>query len=123
MQKKPKKILVVDDEQDILEFLREILEEEGYNVVTTDDGVYVEKLQTHDLPDLILLDILLSGKDGRELVRYLKTQKETRNIPIIMISAHPTARESALASGADLFFAKPFDLTNLLDTIKQTIPT
>lgn len=123
MQEKQKKILVVDDEQDILEFLRELLEEEGYSVVTMDDGEHLERLQLHDLPDLILLDILLSGKDGRELVKYLKAQNATRRIPVIMISAHPTARESALASGADLFVAKPFDLTNLLDTIEQIVST
>jgi CheY-like chemotaxis protein len=121
MQKKSSKILIVDDEQDILEFLKTILEEEGYSVVTTNNGEYLARLQMHDLPDLILLDILLSGKDGRELVRYLKAQKETRSIPVILISALSTARESALAAGADLFLAKPFDLTNLLDTIEQIV--
>lgn len=121
MQKRQKKILVVDDEQDILEFLKEVLEDEGYSVVSTDNGEYLERLSLLDLPDLILLDVLLSGKDGRELVRYLKNQKETGEIPVIMISAHPTARESALASGADLFLAKPFDLTHLLDTIEQIV--
>jgi len=123
MQKEPKKILVVDDEQSILAFLRDLLEEEGYSVVATGDGEYLERLQIYDLPDLILLDILLSGKDGRELVRSLKAQKETEKIPVIMISAHPTARESALAAGADLFLAKPFDLTNLLDKIEQVVST
>lgn len=116
-KEKAKKILVVDDERDILECLTMILEEEGYNVVPTVDGEYLEKLQIDDLPDLILLDVLLSGKDGRELVKYLKTQKETRRIPVIVISAHPTAEASALEAGADLFLAKPFDLSYLLDKI------
>lgn len=118
---KAKKILVVDDERDILECLTIVLEEEGYSVVPAADGEYLEKLPIGDLPDLILLDVLLSGKDGRELVKYLKTQKETRRIPVIMISAHPTARASALESGADLFIAKPFDLQNLLDIIDNFI--
>src|SRR6478672_4739042 len=119
MEKKSQKILVVDDEPDILLFLREILEDEGYNVETSADGALIEQLQTYDLPDLILLDMLLSGKDGRELVKYLKVHKETSDIPVIMISAHPTARESALAAGANFFLAKPFDLANLLDMIEQ----
>ena len=118
---KAKKILVVDDERDILECLTIVLEEEGYSVVPVADGEYLEKLHIGNLPDLILLDVLLSGKDGRELVKYLKTQKETRKIPVIMISAHPTARSSALESGADLFLAKPFDLQNLLDIIDNFI--
>lgn len=121
MQKPFKKILVVDDEQAILEVLREVLEGEGYNVVAVDNGEYLERLQVHDLPDLILLDVLLSGRDGRELVRYLKAQKETREIPVIMISAHPAARESSLAAGADMFIAKPFDVTKLLDTIEGIV--
>lgn len=121
MQKPLKKVLVIDDEQAILEVLREILEGEGYSVVAMDNGEYLERLPVHDMPDLILLDVLLSGRDGRELVRYLKTQKETREIPVIMISAHPTARESALAAGADLFIAKPFDWIELLDTIEGIV--
>src|SRR5271157_4587158 len=119
MEKKPKKILIVDDERDILECLTMILEEEGYSVVSTVNGEYLEKLPMDDLPDLILLDMLLSGKDGRELVKYLKTQKETRRIPVIMISAHPTATASALEAGADLFLAKPFDFSHLLDSVEK----
>src|SRR5947209_18976689 len=95
MQSKHKKILVVDDEPDILEFLREILEEEGYTVATTDKGEYVEKLHDGGLPHLILLDVLLSGKDGREIVKYLKRQEETQHIPVIMCSAHPGAETTA----------------------------
>jgi CheY-like chemotaxis protein len=120
-REKAKKILIVDDERDILECLTMILEEEGYSVVPTVDGEYLEKLQIDDLPDLILLDVLLSGKDGRELVKYLKTQKETRSIPVIVISAHPTAEASALEAGADLFLAKPFDLSYLLNNIGEFI--
>ncbi len=118
---KAKKILIVDDERDILECLTMILEEEGYSVVPTVNGTYLEKLPIDDLPDLILLDVLLSGKDGRELVKYLKMQKETRRIPVIMISAHPTAAASALEAGADIFIAKPFDLNHLLDIIGKSV--
>ena len=121
MEKKSQKILIVDDEPDILLFLREILEDEGYDVETSADGALIENLQAHDLPDLILLDMLLSGRDGRELARYLKAHRETSEIPVIMISAHPTARESALAAGANFFLAKPFDLAYLLDMIEEII--
>ena len=59
-----KKILVVDDEPDILAFLQALLEQEGYAVATTDKAEYVEKLHDSSLPELILMDIFLSGKDG-----------------------------------------------------------
>ena len=65
MQRKKKRLLVVDDEQDILEFLKIILEEDRYTIDTTDKDDYQEKLNNDILPDLILLDMLLSGKDGR----------------------------------------------------------
>lgn len=117
MQSDHKKILVVDDEPDILEFLQIILEEEGYIVVTTDKGEYVEKLHNGGLPDLILLDVLLSGKDGREIVKALKSQEETKAIPVIMLSAHPSAEHTARQAGAEDFMAKPFEIDALLSRI------
>ena len=114
-----KKILIVDDELDILQVLKVILEEEGYEVEATDKGEQVERLPMDDLPDLILLDVLLSGKDGREIVKCLRARQETRSIPIVMISAHPDARETALACGANAFLAKPFEIDDLLDKVAQ----
>ena len=119
MQKTAKRILIVDDELDILEFLRIILEEEGYEVVTSDKGEYLEQLHNGGLPHLILLDVLLSGKDGREIAKYLKSQEETMHIPIIMISAHPSAYKTALQAGADDFLAKPFAIGALLAKIAR----
>jgi DNA-binding response OmpR family regulator len=116
-----KKILVVDDEPDILEFLQEILEDEGYTVTTTDKGEYAENLHNGGLPQLILLDMLLSGKDGREIARHLKKHDETKHIPVIMFSAHPSAEEAARLAGADDFLAKPFEIDELLAKITQYI--
>ncbi len=70
---------------------------------------------------MILLDVLLSGKDGREIVKYLKSQDETRYIPVIMFSAHPSAEETARKAGADDFIAKPFDIDELLVKIAHYI--
>lgn len=121
MQNKQKKILVVDDEPDILEFLQELLEGEGYTVAITDKAEYVEKLHHSGLPGLILIDVLLSGKDGREIVKHLKNQEETSHIPVIMFSAHPGAEKSARASGADDFVAKPFEIDEVLAKIAKHI--
>ena len=119
MQHAPKRILVVDDDPDILEFLQVILEEEGYTVVTSDKGEYLEQLRNGELPHLILLDVLLSGKDGREIVKYLKSQQETRHIPVIMFSAHPSAEATSRQAGADDFLEKPFSIDALLARIAQ----
>lgn len=119
MQSIAKRILIVDDEPDILEFLEVVLEEEGYTVVASDKAEYLEQLHNGGLPHLILVDVLLSGKDGREIVKYLKSQEETKAIPIIMFSAHPSAEQTALKAGAEDFLAKPFDIDVLLAKIAQ----
>jgi DNA-binding response OmpR family regulator len=123
MRSKQKKILVVDDEPDILEFLQELLEGEGYTVAIADKVEYVEKLRAGGLPDLILIDVLLSGKDGRKIVKHLKSQEATRHVPVIMFSAHPSAEETVMVAGADDFVAKPFELEEVLAKIaKHVLP-
>ena len=115
-------ILVVDDDIDILDALQCVLEDAGYSVKTCKDGGHAERLaDAPALPKLIILDVLLSGKDGREICRKLKRNERTKGVPIVMISAHPTARKSVIASGANKFIPKPFDLTNLLNTVSTEI--
>lgn len=122
MESTTRHILVVDDEPDILEFLEIILQDEGYKVTTSDKGEYLEQLHNGGLPQLILLDVLLSGKDGRDIAKFLKNQEETRYIPIIMFSAHPSAEETARLAGADDFLAKPFSIDVLLERIARFFP-
>ncbi|MBV9616971.1 MAG: response regulator [Ktedonobacteraceae bacterium] len=116
-----KKIVVVDDDPDILDALQMTLEYEGYEVTTTEKGEYAENLPNtnENLPDLIILDVLLSGKDGRIICQKLKNQQETRHIPVIMISAHPNAKQSVKDVGADDFLAKPFDVDELLAMVSR----
>ncbi len=110
MTDRPPYILVVDDDPAILDALRFLFEDEGYRVQTSEKGDYAESLRDDNggLPDLIVLDVLLSGKDGRTICRKLKSQDQTRHIPIVMISAYPDAEHSAKEVGADAFVAKPF---------------
>jgi DNA-binding response OmpR family regulator len=114
------KILVIDDETTILSALQIFLEQEGYQVeaISKYQG-YLEGLSKSELPDLIILDILLMEEDGREVAKKLKGSAKTRHIPIIMISAHPTADKTALRAGADAFLAKPFEVDTLLETIDK----
>jgi DNA-binding response OmpR family regulator len=121
MQKRAKKILVVDDDPDILDALQLALEDAGYEVTITEKGEYAENLRDTNggLPDVIILDVLLSGKDGRIICQRLKSQEDTKHIPVLMMSAHPNAQQSSKAVGADDFLAKPFDIDELLDKVAE----
>jgi len=114
-----RKILAVDDDKDILEVLQFILEDSGYEVDTLSDGHYLfEKIKANE-PDLILLDIMLGNLDGRQLCKDIKARQETHDIPVVLISASHNVSASMNQSGApDAFIAKPFDINELLDTIK-----
>src|SRR5258706_217552 len=76
MQSKRKKILMIDDEPDILKFLQVILKKKKYLVLTSQKTKYLEQLHNKKLPDLILLDILLSNKNNQKIIKYLKQQKK-----------------------------------------------
>lgn len=116
-----KKILVVDDDEGILDAMQVLLESEGYGVEISSDGQILEKLNKNNLPDVILLDVLLSGKDGRQICRALKNKGETKNVPIIMVSAHPRAEDEVMACGANDFLAKPFQMEELLQKLVKYI--
>jgi DNA-binding response OmpR family regulator len=116
-------LLVVDDDRGILDALRVLFESEGYRVQTCEKGDYAESLRSNagDLPDLIVLDVLLSGKDGRSICRALKAHAATRHIPVVMISAHPGAEQSVRDVGADAFVAKPFAIDDLLAAVARLL--
>ena len=107
------RILVADDDLSILEAITLILELDTYLVETVSDAKVQEKVLTFH-PDLILLDIWMSGGDGREICRTLKEDTKLRSIPIIMISASKDVEMSAKEAGADDFIAKPFEMDELL---------
>lgn len=115
-----KKVLVIDDERDILDALRLLLEAEGYSVETSMDGGDIA-MRLDNFPDIILLDVLLSGKDGRVIAKKLKSQERTKHIPIIMMSAHPTAKDTIDEYQADYFLPKPFEADHLLRKIKDFV--
>ena len=109
-----KKILVIDDDPAILELMQLIFEDAGYCVETTDAASGVISCVENDLPHIIVLDLRLSGRNGSDMVRQIKEQERTRHIPLLVCSASPTAKQLALAAGADDFLAKPFEIEELL---------
>ncbi len=120
MDSRKKKILIADDDPAILEVLTIFLEDVGYEVDTTYDGHTLQAFE-HGYPDVLLLDIWMSGVNGRDLCRILKSQEETRNIPILLISANRDMERIARDAGADDFIAKPFDLDKLLRKIERLL--
>lgn len=116
-----KKILVVDDDEDILEPLALLLEGHGYTVETIVKGEQTERKVASFKPDLVLLDILMSGSDGRAICKQLKAVKATKKIPVILMSAHPGASKDSIDAGADAFIAKPFETDELLKKITESI--
>jgi DNA-binding response OmpR family regulator len=114
------KVLVADDDAGIVDALQMVLEEADYEVDTTTDGHTVRRVE-HSRPDIILLDIWMSGEDGRDICRFLKSKQKTQDIPIIMISATGDLANSAKAAGADDFLPKPFHMDHLLEKVEKHI--
>lgn len=117
-----KKILAVDDDSDILDVIRIILEDEGYEVVTLANAKYVFDVVKQNDPDLILLDVMLGGLDGRDICKALKEHESFKKIPVVMISASHNLDNLLLSPGApDNFLAKPFDIDRLVEMVKTQI--
>lgn len=117
-----KKVLIVDDDRDILEVVQMILKEAGYDVKSIADSDDVLSIVHTYQPDLILLDLVLSvGMDGGAVCEHLKKNPATRHIPIIMFSAHPLAEKKVKSYGADNFMPKPFQIDKLLSMIAASI--
>jgi CheY-like chemotaxis protein len=113
MNEAKKRILVADDDPAILDSIQIMLEDAGYEVDISIDGETIYKMEK-DYPDLLFLDIWMSGMDGREICRHLKAQESTQDIPIIMISANRDTAKMAKEAGAEDFLEKPFEMEDLL---------
>jgi len=116
-------VLVVEDEEALSTLLRYNLEKEGYNVVTSADGEEAALLVRETEPDLVLLDWMLPSLSGIELCRRLRSRTETRNLPIVMITARgeETDRIRGLDTGADDYITKPFSTTELMARIRAVL--
>src|SRR5688500_14433616 len=113
-----KKILIIEDDESVQKVLKLIFEKAGYDIEmsATGQSIYHERKLW---PDLFLLDKHLQGYDGLEICRYLKSNKETRNIPIIMLSATPGIEPLAFDAGADSFMEKPFNSSLLVTKVAE----
>lgn len=113
-------ILVVDDEEHILKLLSFTLEREGYEVLTTGDGLTALKLAETKHPDLIILDVMLPEMDGLRFCQALRASERSRDIPVIMLSARGAEKDkvSGLETGADDYVTKPFGVRELVARVR-----
>ena len=112
------KILVIDDDPDVISLMRMLLHKKNYDVASASREAEVEQAIADFKPDIIILDVLLSGSDGRSICKKIKSTETSKNIPVIMFSAHPGAQKNIDEYGADEFISKPFQSTALLERIK-----
>lgn len=116
-----KKILLIDDDPDVITVLQLLLKKKGYEVATASREEEAYKLVNAFQPHLIVLDVLLSGVDGRMVCRNLKNAEKFKHIPIIMFSAHPGAQKNMEDFGADDFLPKPFESNKLIERIEAQL--
>jgi len=115
------RILVVDDDRDLLEMVEMALTEQGFQVSTITNGTSLLPEVNSFQPDVILLDIYLNDADGRELCYQLKSDPTYKDIPVALYSAGHISNSSILNSKANTFISKPFDIVQLGEKIKQML--
>lgn len=118
-----KRILVVDDSEDMRFLLEQLLADDGYDVIFAEDGQEAIRQAQQGEPDLILMDMSLPIMNGWEAVGYLRKQERFRSTPIIAVTAHVSKMEAerALAVGCNEHVGKPFDVVVLLERIKELV--
>ncbi|HOE67444.1 MAG TPA: response regulator [Candidatus Hydrogenedentes bacterium] len=118
------KVLVVDDEPDLVEFIARLLRAEGFDVLTAYDGINAMDMTENERPDIILLDIMMPMVSGYEVCQQIKANPMTRNIPILcMTSAHSIdARARSRQAGAATVIVKPFTPAELVAQVRRHLP-
>jgi len=115
-----KDVLLIEDEPNIIEAIRFILSRDGWNVVTHSDGnTALEKLEKTQ-PHVVILDVMLPGRSGFDILRDIRSTDAMRGLPVLMLTAKGQARDREMAEslGATKFMTKPFSNTDVLDAIR-----
>jgi two-component system alkaline phosphatase synthesis response regulator PhoP len=117
----PKKILIVDDEVDLVETVRFPLEMEGFDVLVSYNGEDALNQARKEKPDLIILDLMLPKLDGYKVCRLLKFDERYKHIPILMLTAKTQEKDKILGkeTGADEYITKPFEMDYLMEKVKK----
>jgi len=120
---KKKRILIIDDEQELLKAIKIRVEENNYEVITANDGLQGLEKAKNEKPHLVILDVMMSGMGGYEVCTKLKQFVQTQDIPVLMLSARggDIDRQMGLDSGADAYLSKPYDTKILFENIADLI--
>lgn len=123
MNTKPAKILVADDEIYMVRLLELTFKKGGYEIISCRDGQQALALAASELPQLIVLDVIMPGLDGLGALRQLKENPATKNIPVVVLSAkgHALTKVEAELAGASVFLAKPFSPNQLLGEVQKIL--
>jgi DNA-binding response OmpR family regulator len=116
-----KRVLVIEDEPNIIEAISFILSRDGWSVSTHSDGHDAVDLVHQVAPDLLILDVMLPGRSGYEILRDLRASDATKTLPVLMLTARGQSKDRAMAesAGADLFMTKPFSNADVLDAVRS----
>ena len=116
-----KHVLLIEDEPNIIEAISFILRQDGWKVSTHSDGQRAAEIAATTPPNLIILDVMLPGKSGFEILRELRAGAETKDLPILMLSANGQAkdREAAASFGANRYMTKPFSNQEMLEVVRE----
>lgn len=116
-----KKILVVDDEQDIVETLKFVIEAKGFNCICAYDGEEGLQLAREEMPDLIILDVMMPKINGFKISRLLKYDSKYKDIPILMVTARSQDEDKLIGeeTGADEYITKPFEIDEVMQKIDK----
>ncbi len=114
-------ILIVDDDPDIGILLKLMLEFKGYSAIVVNDGGKVSETLEKENVMLIVMDMLLSGTNGVDICAVIRQDPKTKDIPILMISAHPNAKQICLDGGANDFILKPFEMKDMLSAVDSLV--
>jgi CheY-like chemotaxis protein len=119
----PPRVLVVDDDPQVLRLMRVNLELEGYDVVSAPDGEEALEAVVNERPDVVVCDVMMPGMDGLTVLRNLRANPKTSKIPFVVVSAKAQRADvkAALEMGADRYITKPFDPQELLDAVEHLL--
>jgi DNA-binding response OmpR family regulator len=117
------KVLIAEDEETIVESLSFLMEKEGYDVSVATDGQTAISMITRNVPDMVLLDVMMPGCDGFEVVRAMRGNANTRLIPIMMLTAktREVDRRKGLELGVDDFVTKPFSTRDVVSRVRALL--
>jgi DNA-binding response OmpR family regulator len=117
----PRRVLLAEDEPNIVESLTFLLERSGFEVVSETDGARALASVQADPPDVLVLDVMLPSLDGLEILRSLRADPRCAHVPVLMLTAKGQRedRENALSNGANMFVTKPFSNAELIAAVKE----